>query len=297
MGNLTFMFVTPHSDDIELGTPFLYLQAIRRGHRVIEVIMTNNEFGTTRDEFKGERLKKIREMELRNANAVYEKGTNNKVETIYMDYIDGTLPLNLESVTRTADLIRQKKPDVIITCDPWYAQDFHADHLNTGRCIFFALYHLSESERPKKVIYYYSTSTDFYVNCDWLDFQVAENALIEHKSQYSPLSVKLIMCLYNRLSIFRHLLETGVISESFRLQKFKDGKPMMPEKFSEMNIYKRIINYMFGNVTIWGSMNLINKTWRDLGLSNKFDLRDTLRSKDKRYWYRTKKRKKTPPKF
>ncbi|MBD3352064.1 MAG: hypothetical protein GF364_11310 [Candidatus Lokiarchaeota archaeon] len=286
--SLTFMFFTPHSDDIELGTPFVYLNAIRRGYNVIEVIMTNNQFGTTRKEFKGERLRKIRVKELANANTMFEQGTNNKVKTIYMGYVDGTLPLNNQSIQRVADLIKKERPDVIFTCDPWYAQDFHADHLNTGRCVYFALTRLKSSEMPKKVLYYYSTSTDYYIKCDWRDFPIVSNALYEHKSQYSPLEVKFVIAFYNKLSLLRHLLERRSVSESFREQKIENNRPVPPENFNEMNLYKRLIFYSFSTVTIWGSMNLITATPEEIGLENEFDLTDKLREHDPRYNLRKK---------
>lgn len=283
---LTFMFFTPHSDDIELGTPCLFLNALRRGHKVIEVIMTNNEMGTIQREFKGMRLRKIREWEQKRANQVFCEGLNNRVQEIRMNYIDGYLPLNKDSVKKTVDLIREVHPDIIITCDPWYAQDFHADHLNTGRLVFFALIHLSESERPKKVLYYYSTSTDYYIPCKWKDINVAEKALLDHKSQYSPFDVKIIMHLYNRLSIFRHLIEKAQVSESFRLQNFKNGRPVFPEKYDQMNIYKRIIYMQFSNVTIWGSRELHDVSLEELGLKADYNMYDLLRLKDPRYKFK-----------
>lgn len=45
------LFFTPHADDIELGTPFKYLEALKLGNDVVEVVMTNNEFGTFNYDF------------------------------------------------------------------------------------------------------------------------------------------------------------------------------------------------------------------------------------------------------
>jgi hypothetical protein len=51
----------------------MYLEALRLGNKVIEVILTNNEFGTQQDEFKGNKLKKrIKEKELDNVNLISE---------------------------------------------------------------------------------------------------------------------------------------------------------------------------------------------------------------------------------
>ncbi|NVM52319.1 MAG: hypothetical protein HWN66_01365 [Candidatus Helarchaeota archaeon] len=37
---LKFLLFTPHLDDIELGCPFIYLEALRLGYDVIEVDRT-----------------------------------------------------------------------------------------------------------------------------------------------------------------------------------------------------------------------------------------------------------------
>jgi LmbE family N-acetylglucosaminyl deacetylase len=263
---LTVIFFTPHADDIELGTPFMYIEALRLGNRVIEVLMTNNEFGTRRDEFKGHRLRKIREKELENANNIFGKYTKNKVEVIRMGYIDGYLPFNKDSFQKVIDLIRREKPAIIFAPDFWYAQDFHVDHLNTGRLVYFSLKRLEKSELPHKVFYYYSTRTRYYLKCQWKDFKIVREALSQHKSQYTPLETKRILVFYNKLSILRHLLERKKFSESFREQKFSGGKPISPLKFKEMSLRKRIIYYTFSKITIWGYKKLHNITPEELGL-------------------------------
>jgi len=280
------MFFTPHADDIELGCPFVYLETLRLGYNVIEVVMTDNQYGTIEDDFKGTRLKKLREKELDNANAVFAKVTGNQVKVIRMGYIDGHLPLNKDSLNRTLDLIKKESPDLIFTCDPWYAQDFHADHLNTGRLIYYALFRLTKKELPTNVFYYYSYKSGFYIKCRWKDFAAIKEALFQHKSQYSPLAVQMIITLYNKLSLIRHLLERREISESFREQKIEHGKPVKPPKFKEMSFRKRLIYYLFSNVTIWGYTKFYNVSPEGLGLKMDYDNQDLLKQKDLRYSYK-----------
>jgi LmbE family N-acetylglucosaminyl deacetylase len=260
------LFFTPHADDIELGTPFMFLEALRLGNEVVEVVMTNNEFGTLDYEFKGNRLRKIREKELDNANRVFGKHSNNKVRVVRMGYIDGYLLFNSKSVNRVVELIRKEKPKIIFAPDPWYAQDFHKDHLNTGRLIYFSLKILKEVERPKKVFYYYSFRTRFYFKCRWKDFKIVKEAQSKHKSQYTPLEIKLMLTFYNKFSIFRHFFERGSFSESFREQKFKSGFPEPPKQFKRMSFRKRVIYYIFSKLTIQGYLRFHNLTAKELGL-------------------------------
>jgi len=263
---ITVIFFTPHADDIEIGVPFMYLEALRLGNRVIEVLMTNNEFGTRRDDFKGHRLRKIRAKELDNANRVFEKYAKNRVHVIKMGYIDGHLPLDNDVLQKMIKLIRNEKPTIIFAPDFWYAQDFHPDHINTGRLVYFTLKKLLKSEQPRRTFYYYSTKTRNYIKCKWKDFKIVKEVLSQHKSQYSPLENKLFTTFYKKLSILRHFFETKKFSESFREQEFNNGFPVAPEEFEKMRMRARIIYFAFSKVTIWGYKKLHNLTPQELGL-------------------------------
>ncbi|TFG05619.1 MAG: PIG-L family deacetylase [Promethearchaeota archaeon] len=259
---MKFLFFTPHPDDIELGCPFVYLQALRQGHAVVEVVMTNGEFGTTCREFKGARLVRIRKHELARANKVFEQSTSHTVHVRYLGYIDGYLPLTPDAIDRVTHLIRAEKPNFVFTCDPLYAQDFHPDHLRTGLLVYYSLFRLRKVERPW-VFYYYSTKTDCYIKCRWVDFRLVAAALAEHKSQYSPLAVKFIIMFYNKLSICRHFLERGWVSESFRAQPYRNGTPITP---GHISLLQRLIYYIFSTITLWGVRQLHDLTPEQVGL-------------------------------
>jgi LmbE family N-acetylglucosaminyl deacetylase len=287
LSKYTVIFFTPHADDIELGIPFMYLESLRLGNKVVEVVMTNNAYGTEYDKLKGKRLEEIRIKELDEANRVFEKASRNKVKVIRMGYIDGHLPLNNESLNKVMNLIKQLKPAIIFAPDPWFAQDFHADHLNTGRLVFFSLKKLKRQSRPKRTFYYYSTKTHFYLKCRWKDFKIVKEALEKHKSQYSSFQSKLILTFYNKLSILRHLLETKNTSESLREQKLSEnGQPLAPPKFNDMSFRDRVIYYLFSNTTIWGYVKFYNFSPEQLGFNMNYKNKDLLKSLDKRYKYR-----------
>lgn len=44
LSKLKILSFTPHADDIEIAIPFTYLESLRRGHDVVEVLMTGGEY-------------------------------------------------------------------------------------------------------------------------------------------------------------------------------------------------------------------------------------------------------------
>jgi hypothetical protein len=87
-----------------------------------------------------------------------------------MGYVDGHLPINKESIQKFSKLILKEQPTITFAPDFWYAQDFHPDHINTSRLIFFSLKKLQKSKLPKTVFYYYSIKTRFYLIWNWNNF-------------------------------------------------------------------------------------------------------------------------------
>ena len=245
---LKILFFSPHIDDIEIGVPFAYLESLRAGYEVVEVVMTDSEFGTHDSAFKGERLRRIRNRELDQANKIFERGTDNPVRVVKMGYRDGYLPFDKGTLQRVMELIREERPDVIFATDPWFAHDFHPDHINTGRLIYFSLKRLGKKDLPQRVFYYMSIRTDRYWRCRWNDFKIVDQGLAQHRTQYSALELKMIMT-YCRFILFFHLLRTGAVSESVREQVIEDGVPVPPPPYS---FVERHYLSMIKKMTLWG---------------------------------------------
>ncbi|MHA1269029.1 MAG: hypothetical protein ACTSPY_04515 [Candidatus Helarchaeota archaeon] len=143
-------------------------------------------------------------------------------------------------------------------------KDYHPDHLNTGKLVYYALYKLNDFKFPKKVFYYYTTKSNFYIKCKWKDFKIIKKALDQHKSQISPLESKFTIFFYKKFSILKHLIEKGIVSESFRVQKLQNGIPIPPKKFNQMGFKKRLAYYIFSAFTISGYKKFHNLTLEDL---------------------------------
>ena len=262
MKRFKILFFTPHIDDIEIGVPFTFLESLRLGNEVVEVLMTNCEFGTHRIEFKGKRLKRIRFRELENANKIYTKYTKNHIRVLKVGFIDGYLPINKSALNKVVNIIRNEKPDIIFAPDPWYALDYHPDHINTGILPYFALKKLSKNELPTRVLYYYSFKPNLKLKCRWKDIQINFNILSQYKSQINPLNAKLIR-FFRKLLFLRRFFITGHFTENFREQKFYDGLPEFPKKHNFLDNIKYLF---FTRMTISGYEKFHNITPEELGL-------------------------------
>jgi LmbE family N-acetylglucosaminyl deacetylase len=239
------LFFSPHADDLEFGASLPCMQALKLGNEVIEVLMTNCEYGTSCVEFKGNRLKRIRMRELEKAAKIYEKQARNELKIVKLGFIDGFLPLDEKSVNSVLKLIRDEKPRVIFAPDPWYAIDFHYDHLNTGRLVYFALKRLKKEELPQRIYFYYSFKTNLAIKYKYEDLKIAAEALAQHRSQITPLNIKTTLFFLKILLLTRYLKNRG-FGKQVRKLRFINGKPelhgefTLREKFNYFLFFKRM---------------------------------------------------------
>src|SRR5262245_51661138 len=102
--------VGAHPDDIEFlcaGTLAKYAQ---RGDKVTMAISTNGEVGSST--LSNDEIAKVREQEARASAAIIG------AELVWLGYRDEFLYDNEETRLRYIDLVRECRPDVIITHDP-----------------------------------------------------------------------------------------------------------------------------------------------------------------------------------
>lgn len=148
--------VGAHPDDLEIlcaGTLAKYAQ---RGDHVVMCHVTKGEKGHSR--IHSEELARTREKEAKDAAQLLG------AEVIGMGFLDGeVLAEDLETRLRFVDLIRQTKPEVILTHSPYDV--YHSDHAAVSKVVLDASFHASvpyvktEHEHHSKVpvIYYMET--------------------------------------------------------------------------------------------------------------------------------------------
>lgn len=126
------MVVVAHPDDAEFMCAGTVARWAAGGSRVTYVLVTKGDKGSEDPEITPERLATIREAEQRAAGAILGVG-----EFVFMGYEDAYLHHTLRLRRDLTRLIRQHRPEVVITFDPTmrFFQDSyvnHPDHRATG---------------------------------------------------------------------------------------------------------------------------------------------------------------------
>lgn len=190
------MGIFAHPDDPEFFSGATFARWASEGADITFVLATSGDKGSEDPEMTHDRLAAIREEEERNAARVL--GVH---EVIFLRYPDGTLEPNLQLRRDITRLIRMKKPETVVTCDPktLYGDGFinHPDHRAIGTAVIDAVYptardrlNFLEMERdegltPHKVKYVYlagSQAPTVHVDVT-AHIETKIDSLREHQSQ------------------------------------------------------------------------------------------------------------------
>jgi LmbE family N-acetylglucosaminyl deacetylase len=137
--NGVLIFVA-HADDTEFLAGGTVARMAAEGREIVEVITTNNERGTF--ELSRDEIIPQSEAEAREAARIL-----GKKDVIFLGYSDGMLsdtPLN-ELREKFMRLIREHKPEIVMTFDPWAPFEPHPDHRQVA---FAAVEALSFAHMP-----------------------------------------------------------------------------------------------------------------------------------------------------
>ncbi len=190
------MGVFAHPDDPEFFSGATFARWAFEGAEITFVVATSGDKGSDDPEMTHARLTEIREIEeVAAAKALGVK------DVIFLRYPDGTLEPNIELRRDITRLIRLKKPDTIVTCDPrnLYGSGYinHPDHRAIGTAVIDAVYPTArdrlnflemeqeEGLSPHKVKkVYLAGAVEPAIRVDVTEYiETKINALREHKSQ------------------------------------------------------------------------------------------------------------------
>lgn len=119
--------IQAHPDDTDFFAGGTVAKFTKEGDKVTYVTVTDGCMGTLDPDLKPEKLRKIREEEQRRAAKIL------RVEkTIFLGYRDSELYPSLELRSQLIKIIREIKPNIVMTHDPWKPYQAHPDHRNTG---------------------------------------------------------------------------------------------------------------------------------------------------------------------
>ena len=186
------MVIAPHPDDSEFGVSGTVAKLAKEGKKIVYVVCTNGNKGSSDRKMTPERLVKIREKEQRAAAALL--GVS---EVVFLGFGDQELEDNHEFRKALVRVIRQYKPRIVATADPYRRYMWHRDHRITGQVAADAVYpyardHMSYPEllqegfEPHKVreIWFWGTEDPNFRMDITGTFETKLAALACHKSQF-----------------------------------------------------------------------------------------------------------------
>lgn len=123
----TVLVVVAHPDDAEAFCGGTLAKLAGAANRVILAISTNGDRGSHATELSPTDLVEIRRREQHHAQEIL--GIH---ESIWLGYRDGQLSQSADFRDRLVRVIRETRPEIIITGDPWRHYEFHPDHRTVG---------------------------------------------------------------------------------------------------------------------------------------------------------------------
>ncbi len=127
--------ISPHPDDAEFGAAGTVARWSRAGKKVVYVVCTNGDKGTTDRTIVPQDLIRTREREQKAAAAVL--GVS-QVE--FLGLADQGLEDTPEFRERIVRIIRRYRPETVLTSDPYRRYLWHRDHRITGQVVMDAVY-------------------------------------------------------------------------------------------------------------------------------------------------------------
>jgi LmbE family N-acetylglucosaminyl deacetylase len=186
-----FMVISPHPDDAEYAVAGSVARWAREGKKVVYIICTNGDKGTSDRSIKPEDLVRIREKEQLTAAEIL--GVQ---QVVFLRNPDQLLEDTPEFRKELVRQIRTFRPTTVITADPHRKYVWHRDHRITGRVALDAVFpsardHLAfpelleEGLEPHKVTEVLCwAAEDINYRSDITDtFDIKMEALRAHKSQ------------------------------------------------------------------------------------------------------------------
>jgi LmbE family N-acetylglucosaminyl deacetylase len=121
------MAVMAHPDDPDFSCGGTFGKWAAEGKEIIYVLFTRGDKGSNDPDMTSERLVQIREQEERAAAKVL--GVK---DVIFLGHVDGHVEDTAEGRGQVVKLIREFRPDIVVTMDPFRRYMQHRDHRNAA---------------------------------------------------------------------------------------------------------------------------------------------------------------------
>jgi LmbE family N-acetylglucosaminyl deacetylase len=145
-GKQRILVILAHPDDPEFFCGGTLARWAIEGHEIHYVLLTKGEKGDNSDAQPDE-LTIIRQQEQKKAADIIG------VKTIrFLEHADGTLVPSMELRKEMARIIRQERPDILVTCDPTmlynrFGRLNHPDHRAAGQAVLDSVFPAAGNDR------------------------------------------------------------------------------------------------------------------------------------------------------
>lgn len=131
----TVMVIGAHPDDPEFGCAATMAKWADQGRQIDYVLLTSGDKGSHDPAQRPGQVAAIREREQRGAaEALGVRSVQ------FLHYPDGMLERTMELRRHLCHIIRKKKPDIVVTIDPWRRYQLHPDHRAAGQTALDAVW-------------------------------------------------------------------------------------------------------------------------------------------------------------
>jgi len=127
------LFVQPHPDDNQIGAGGTIAWLIDRGVEVWELTVTDDRYAVPEYIGKENEIETLRQKEAKSAQAFL--GMKNAGFLGFADKNDNSVR---EISLAVLKVIRELKPDFVLTVDPNLASECHSDHIKVGTAVKYA---------------------------------------------------------------------------------------------------------------------------------------------------------------
>jgi len=187
----TVMVIGAHPDDPEFGCAATIAKWAAQGRQIDYVLLTSGDKGSHDPAKRPGEVAALREDEQRAAaKALGVRSVK------FLHYPDGTLENTLDLRRHLSGLIRRRKPDIVVTIDPWRRYQLHPDHRAAGMAALDAIYAArewyifpeqlvnDEPWRVKEIYLFWTDQPDYWEDVtESIDLRI--EALLQHDSQVS----------------------------------------------------------------------------------------------------------------
>jgi LmbE family N-acetylglucosaminyl deacetylase len=184
------MVIGAHPDDPEFGCAGTVMKWAQEGKSITYVLLTSGDKGSQDPALRPGQLAAQREEEQQ--AAAQDLGVE---QVLFLGYPDGLLENTLELRRRVCGLLRQRRPHILMTIDPWRQYQLHPDHRAAGLVALDAIYAarewtifpeqlVDEAEpwRVREAYLFWTDNADYWedITC-CIEARIA--ALMQHTSQ------------------------------------------------------------------------------------------------------------------